>query len=361
MKKHLTKRIKILQKELKAKNIQGFYVSDPYNVRYLSDFTGSNGQIYITTSKAFFLTDFRYKGFAEKILPPELKLKIYDKGLLKTLSELSKKSSQLCFESKNLPYAFFLAFKKNLKLKLTPSANIIEDLRQTKDEEEIAKIIKAQRIAEKVFLVVKKNLKTGKTEKDIAWEIEKLGHEFGADKCSFEAIVGFQENSANPHHQNSERKLKKGDVVLIDMGMQYQGYCSDMTRMIFTGIPTTKQKEVYLTVLKAQEEGIKQMKTGVLTKDIDKIARDIINNSGYGETFGHSFGHGIGLEVHENPNLSPNSSSSLVESSVVTAEPGIYLEKNFGVRIEDMVLIERNKGLNLTKISKKIEDSIQLI
>ncbi len=360
MKTHLSKRIKLLQKKLQNQKIEGLYLSDPFNIRYLSDFSGTNGQIFITPRKAYFLTDFRYLGVAKKILPPEVELKIYKKGLLNTLESLLNKHgiTEMSFESQNLTYNFFNAFKKNLKIKLKPTTKIVEELREIKDEEEIAKIIKAQAIAEKVLLEVKKNLKPGKTEKDISWEIEKSGHEFGADKISFDSIIGFQENSANPHHQNTDKKLKKGDVVLIDMGMQYQGYCSDMTRMIFTAKPTAKQKEVYLTVLEAQEKSIQKMKAGVFAKDMDKIARDIIKKAGYGKTFGHSLGHGIGLEVHESPNLSPSSENALAENTIVTSEPGIYLEKNFGVRIEDMLLIKGDKALNLTKIPKKLEDSI---
>ena len=175
-------------------------------------------------------------------------------------------------------------------------------------------------------------------------------------RISFRPIVGFGANSAIPHHQNTDKKFKKGDVVLVDMGFIYGGYCSDMTRTFFTKKPSDLEAQIYNTVLKAQEAAIKHMKIGNTGGDCDKIARDIIAKAGYGKNFGHSLGHGIGLEVHESPNVGPNSKDKLVEHCVITSEPGIYLAGQFGVRIEDMIHVTKKGPVNLAKFPKKLED-----
>lgn len=357
-------RIKKIQQTLHKNNLDALLVTDSFNIRYLSHFTGTNGQLFISKKNAYLITDFRYLAVAKKILPPSIKLVEMDKGLLAALQNLINKNKThiLGFEEKNVNFFKYSALKKNLK-KCTLKAihGIVETLRVIKTQEEIKLITKAQRIAEKVFMEVRKNLKVGKTEQQIAWEIEKLGHEYGADTISFPPIVGFQQNSASPHHQNSSRKLKKGDVVLIDMGMTYRGYCSDMTRMIFTQKPTSLQAKIYNTVLEAQELTIQKLKAGIPGNIADKWSRDVITKAGYGKTFGHSLGHGIGLEVHEAPSLSAGYEEPIPEGTIVTVEPGIYLENSFGVRIEDMVLVKGQNVVNLTKIPKHLKDSIFII
>jgi len=354
-------RIKRIQSELKKNGIDALLVTDSFNVRYLSHFTGTNGQLFIGKKHAYLITDFRYIAVAKKILPPSVKLVEMNKGLVPALQKLvkSEKISTMGFEEQNVNFYKYSVLKKHFKnCKLKATRGIIEKLRVIKTPEEIKLITKAQRIAEKVFLEVRKNLKVGKTEQEIAWEIEKLGHEYGADTISFPAIVGFQQNSASPHHQNSGRKLTKGDIVLIDMGMMYKGYCSDMTRMIFTKKPSAHEAKIYNTVLEAQETAIQKLKAGVKGNIGDKWSRDIITKAGYGKTFGHSLGHGIGLEVHEAPSLSHGYAEPIPEGTIVTVEPGIYLPNSFGVRIEDMVLVKRNNVVNLTKIPKSLQDSI---
>ena len=353
--------IKKIQNELTKNKLDALLITNSFNVRYLSTFTGTNGQILITKKNSYLITDFRYVAVAKKILPPSIKLYEMKKGLATTLADLVQKEkiSSLGFEGQNVSYQKFEILKKNLApCKLVNTQGIVEKYRVLKTPEELKLLTKAQRIAEKVFMEVRKNLKVGKTEQQIAWEIEQLGHEYGADTISFPAIVGFQENSASPHHQNSNRKLKKGEIVLIDMGMLYKGYCSDMTRMIFTKKPSAFEAKIYNTVLEAQEYSIQHLKAGIKGNIADKWSRDIITKAGYGETFGHSLGHGIGLEVHEAPSLATSYDLPIPEGTVVTVEPGIYLENSFGVRIEDMVLVKHNKVVNLTKIPKKIQDSI---
>ena len=348
-----------LQKQINKTD--GLLITNLFNIRFLTGFTGSNAQIFLTLKSAYFFTDSRYTVYAKSILPAGYKLVELKSPLADEINKIVAKENLkiVLFDGSNLTFSQFTYFQKNLKTKFESGQNLVENLRMIKSDQELKLITKAQRLAEETFLLVRQNLRVGKTEKQIAWEIETIGHDLGADKTSIESIMGFGSNSAIPHHQNTDRKLKKGELVLVDMGMQYKGYCSDMTRMVFTATPTTKQKEVYNIVLDAQESAAKKVKAGVIGQAIDKIARDIIDDAGYGETFGHSLGHGIGLEVHESPNLSPNYNAVIPEGTIVTVEPGIYLENSFGVRLEDMVLVKRNGCVNLSKIPKDISKTIK--
>lgn len=345
-----------LQKKLSAG--QGLFITDFYNIAYLTGFTGSNGAILITKKEAYFLTDFRYERVAQKILPSQYQL-VVTPALYEQLLTYVRPGTTLFFEAKHLSYAQYQMLHKKLpKIKLQSAQHWLEELRSAKTSHEIKLITKAQRIAEKTFWHVVKGLQSGVTEEQVAWHIEMIGREYGADDISFTPIVGFGKNSGSPHHQNSSKKLKKGDIVLIDMGMKYKGYCSDMTRTIFTATPTPLQRRIYETVLHAKRASFQQLKAGVIGSEIDAVARKIIDTAGFGGTFGHSLGHGIGLEVHEAPYLSIGFGNPIPLHSIVTVEPGIYLKNSCGVRIEDMVLIDRDKAINLTAIPDEIEQLI---
>ena len=235
--------------------------------------------------------------------------------------------------------------KKWQTIKNTP-----EKMRLTKDKSEIHALKKSQQINGETLKRIKKLCKPGLTELEIAWKIKTIGHDLGTEDISFEPIVAFGPSSSSPHHQNGNRKLKKRDIVLIDMGMKYKGYCSDMTRTFFLGKPTTQQENVYQKVLDAQLAGIAQIKAGAKAASVDKAARKSMGEDE--KYFGHSFGHGIGLDVHESPNLSSKSKDILKENMIVTAEPGIYLPGKFGVRIEDMGRVTKTGYENFTKIVK---------
>lgn len=344
---------------------EALLITNKANIRFLANFTGSSGQLFVTRTAAYLLTDFRYTGVARKVLPSEIKLFEIQKKSLDGLSQISRKHkiSSILFEPKNLSYAAYKTFRKAVSpVKFNPSKFDTDNIRTIKTAREIKTITQAQRIAEKVFRKVIKELRAGQSENEIGWKIERYAREFGADTISFDPIVAFGSNSAMPHHQNTDRKLKKGDVVLIDMGVRYKGYCSDMTRTMFTAPPTPKQKLVYETVLRAQETVITRLHAGVKGRAADGWARKVIEDAGFGDKFGHSTGHGIGLEIHEYPNLSPGltpkNNPAFPANTIVTVEPGIYIEKSFGVRIEDMVLITGDSVSNLTKIPKKITDAI---
>lgn len=351
-----------IRQKILRKNLDAISITNLINIRYLTGFTGTSASLIIAKKKAWFCTDGRYLEYVKKILPKNFTLIDIQKisGEKREKFLLKNKIKRLGFESESVSVERYTSSKKLLrKIHLRPVKNLIEELRIIKTENEIKNIIHAQRIAEKVLNeIIKKYLKPAVTEKQIAWEIERLGHKFNADAISFSPIAGFGPNSAVPHHQNTDRKLKKGDIVLIDMGMKYKGYCSDMTRTFFTRAPTALEKKVYQIVLEAQEKGIQAMKSGMTGAEIDKIAREYIKKAGFKKNFTHSYGHGIGLEVHEAPTLSAKSKNTLSQNTIVTAEPGIYLEGKFGIRIEDMCLIEKSGAKNLTNFPKKLQQII---
>ncbi len=359
------------------KKPQAKLITDKSNIRYLSNFTGSSGFMLLTDKKIYLFTDFRYIERAKKTIKKGVEI-VNTTKLWKNPKELKANWQKILFKHKvkilgveesDLTVGQYKKYKKisnrkDSKIKFVDISGEIQSKREIKNKKEIELITKSQNINEKVFMEIKKIIQNHVEQKsntkpllesDIAWKIKEFGHKFGAEDVSFDPIVGFGKNSSIVHHSPGNTALKKGDIVLIDMGMKYQGFCSDMTRMIFTAKPSKKQAEIYNLVLKAQENAIKKIKAGISGKQADDFARDIIKTAGYGEKYGHSGGHGIGLEVHETPNLSENYKKPLKENSVVTVEPGIYLEGEFGVRIEDMVMVTKKGTKNLTKIPKTIK------
>lgn len=326
------------------------------HLRYLIGFTGSSGFLVHNGKKAWFFTDFRYKAMAQELEKKNQGRMPFafvemDEKWPEKLQKIVKNSPEVEFESAHLSVDGLKMWKKRLKgIKLSPTKTPLEALRAQKDAEEIHALKKSQKINEAVLERIKNLFKTGVTELELAWQIKAIGHELGADDISFEPIVAFGPNSAVPHHHNSTRKLKAKDIVLIDMGMKLNGYCSDMTRTFFVGKPTAEQAHVYNTVLAAQLAAEKVLKAGVPCAELDQLARATMGP--LAEHFGHSLGHGIGLDVHETPNLSSRSKDILKENMVVTLEPGIYLPGKFGVRIEDMGRVTPTGYENFTKFRK---------
>ncbi|MFA6305871.1 MAG: aminopeptidase P family protein [Candidatus Gracilibacteria bacterium] len=343
-----------------------FIVTDKSNIKYLSDFTGSHGILLAVNKKTYLFTDFRYIERAKKSVKKNIKvIELTKKNWQKTLKQNDIKL--LGIEEENLTIARFKKIKKlcrikNHKIKFQNISGHIESQREIKSSQEIKLITKSQRINEKVFLLIKKIIRNATstqsqktklpTEIEIAWKIRELGYQFGAEDLSFDPIVAFGKHTSIPHHKPDKTRLKEGDIVLIDMGMKYKGFCSDMTRMIFTKQPTKLQKEIYEIVLKAQETAIKKISAGITGRKADAFSRDIIAKKGYAGNYGHSGGHGIGLDIHEQPSLSDKYKDKLKENSIITVEPGIYLTGNFGIRIEDMILVTKTGSKNLTKIKK---------
>lgn len=312
-------------------------------------------------SRGFLFTDSRYHLAAKAVLPKSYSLINTTKGLEKTLEVFLKKYRiRKCgFEGNTVTVRFLQRLKKiNRKIKWRDIGATIDRRRIIKKSFELHRIAKAQKITDGIFAALKKWLKKDHSEKAIAWKIECLAREFGADDISFPPIVALNDHAATPHHHVTERKVRRGDLILIDMGVIYRDYCSDMTRVLFTKKPSSLQENIYELVRNAQEIAIKKLKAGVSGMRADNYARKIIEKAGYGKFFGHSLGHGVGLDIHELPNLAETYKEKIPEGCVVTVEPGVYLPGKFGVRLEDMVIVGKNGSRNLTASPKSIQASI---
>lgn len=351
-------RIKTLQYALNKKNVQSLLITSAPNLRYFANFEDTKGYLLVTRKKAVFMTDFRYTEAAKKCVPKNVS--VFDVGRkMENFKKLIEKYKikTVGIEDDHMTLLQYKSLKKLSKgVKFKKIYPLLQEIREKKQEYEIKNIVKSQRINEQVLdTVIKKFIRAGVTEKKVAWEIEKEAHELGAENLAFSPIVAFGKNSSMPHATPGNTRLKKGDVILIDMGVVYKGYHSDMTRTFFTAKPTKLQEEAYKTVLKAQETAISALRPGITGKKADHAARKIIEKAGYSENFGHGTGHGVGFQIHELPNLSENYTEKIQENAVVTVEPGIYLEGKFGVRIEDMVVVTKKGPMIITKYGKNLD------
>jgi Xaa-Pro aminopeptidase len=341
---------------LQRTNCQGIIISHPANIAWATGFVSSNSLLYIDNSGMTIITDSRYSEAAKKLSGVKVVL-ANQESLAATLKKIVKSGTNIGYQPEFISSLEFENLQKTLeKVKLIPIPGILKEQIANKTDEEIALIEKAQRIAETVLQEVIGIFKEGITEKEIAAEIIYRQMKNGADGISpeFWPIVAFGANSALPHAHPGDTKLEFGDVVLLDYGCTVGGYCSDMTRTFAYGSAPDKFREVYNIVLKAQEAGITAIKAGKKGKEIDRVVRDAITKAGYGDKFGHGTGHGVGIEIHEWPTIGPNSDYVLPVNSVITIEPGIYLPGEFGVRIEDMLVIQSDGARNLTNASKKL-------
>ncbi len=329
------------------------------NVAYFTGFHSSNAYLVVTKEKAFFLTDSRYIEAAEntiKCCDEILLLKSAKFDLQQLISKLNV--SALKLESTRITVSRFSQLKEWLpSVEVTCDGTldeIIDGIRIIKTEAQISKIIKAQRIAEKAFDYILTFITQGKTEKQIALELDYFMLKNSADSISFETIAVSGPNSSMPHGVPTERKIQSGDFITMDFGAVVDFYHSDMTRTVAVGEVSSKQIEVYETVLEAQLKAIEKIKAGALCKDVDSVARNIIAQKGYADYFGHGLGHGVGVEIHEAPSLNPSYEAALSVGNIVTVEPGIYLPGEFGVRIEDMGAVTKTGFDNFTLSEKKL-------
>lgn len=325
---------------------------------YFSQFASSDGALLVTKKGAIFYTDSRYTEAAERKIGKE---NVRDSAnLYEDLRGVfaAENIKTVAVESDRLTLSQF----ENLKNKLpgvefasdSALSLMIEQIRSVKTEYEVGKVVEAQRIAERAFDHILGFIKPGVTEKEVQLELEYFMLKNGADGLSFETIAVSGVNSSMPHGVPSLKKIEAGDFVTMDYGALKDGYHSDMTRTVAVGNISEKQKLVYHTVLEAQLAALDALHDGITGFDADKAARDIIKNAGFGDYFGHGTGHGVGVEIHEAPNLSPRSKYTLHTGNIVTAEPGIYLPGEFGVRIEDMALITDDGAVGLTDCPKEL-------
>lgn len=335
----------------------GMIITSEVNQFYLTGFDFSDGNVLVTKEKSYLITDFRYIEAAKKEANKEFEIII---GKADTLKELIFENGvkRLLFEDTRTPYSTVEKLRSsNPDIQLIPGGTIIEGLREYKEECEIDCIIKAQRIAETALLQLTQNgIDRNMTEKELAAYLEYLMKKNGADGISFATIAVSGRASSLPHGVPRPVKLENG-FLTIDFGAVYKGYHSDMTRTYCLGRADEEMKKVYNTVLEAQTKAIEAIFEGERScVNIDKISREHIYSAGYEGCFGHGLGHGVGLEIHESPRLSPMAQKEkmLTEGHIVTVEPGIYIENKYGVRIEDMIYIGKNRVLNLTDMEKNL-------
>ena len=328
---------------------EGVIISGYPNIFYYSGFTSEDAVLVVTKDRQILATDSRYTVQAKE---QARDFEVYDieKGLKKLFSGISEKT--FGFEEDVMTVSTLAIFQK-LTEKLIPMSEKLNAPRRVKDSAEIEKIAKAEELARDALLHTLPKIRVGMTEREVALMIEFYMLKNGASKVSFETVVASGVRSAMPHGVASDKVIESGDFVTMDFGCVLDGYCSDMTRTVVMGKASEKQREVYDTVLSAQEAALSEIAIGKKCADIDKVARDIIENAGYGAEFGHSLGHSVGIEIHEKPNFSPRSKDTAEAGNVITVEPGIYIEGFGGVRIEDLVVVGE-KTRNLTDFTKEL-------
>ena len=346
-----TSRLTALRDLLPGREVDGLLVSGPENRRYLSGFTADDpdwGLLLITPAAAILLTDFRYELWARQEAA-DFQIVVYKVSLAETLAGLlgEHQVRRLGFEAAHLTYRGYQRLtetiaKAGVQVDWRPLEDLVEGLREVKEPAELTAMRRALELSEAVLLRVSRELAPGRTESQVAWEIERGLREGGAEALAFAPIVAAGENSARPHHQPGDHVIRAGEPIIIDMGARLNGYCADITRTFVLGEPDEQFKKIYTLVRRAQARAETELKAGMDSLEGDALARRVIGEAGYGEAFGHSLGHGVGLAVHEAPALSPNKERTTVlkAGSVVTVEPGIYLAGWGGVRLEDMVLLK---------------------
>ncbi|SMB98598.1 Xaa-Pro aminopeptidase [Thermanaeromonas toyohensis ToBE] len=337
----------------------GFLVSNPTNRLYLSGFTGESGYLLLTPQENWLLTDGRFIEQAREEAPG---FEVVDLGKepLKKLGEVVAQAGleDLYFEEEDLTFAAYRRLEEAIenwprKPILKPASKVVERLRAIKEPEEVKNIQQAIEVAEAAWKHIQEYLKPGIREKDIALELEYFMRKKGATAAAFPIIVASGPRSAWPHGKAGDRKLKPGDLVVLDFGAVYQGYCSDLTRTVVIAPATDEQHKIYRTVLTAQEKALEALKSGISGREVDALARSYIEEEGLGSYFNHGLGHGVGLSVHESPTLSWREEAPLPPQAVVTVEPGVYIPGWGGIRIEDMALVEEGGCRLLSKASRE--------
>lgn len=340
---------------MKKDNLGALVITNSFNIRYMTGFTGTSGVVLITESKALFITDFRYTQQAADEAPL-FEIIEHKQGIIKEIASQVKSLGikRLGFEKTNLTYAIFEEYQKEISAELVPTEGLVEKLRLIKTDEEITILKEAAKIADAAFEHILTVIKPGVKEIDVSNELEFFMRKQGATSSSFDIIVASGYRSALPHGVASDKKIENGELVTLDFGALYKGYCSDITRTVAVGEISEELHTIYDTVLQAQLNGVEGIKAGITAMEADALTRDYITEKGYGKYFGHSTGHGLGLEVHESPGLSFRSNEILEEGMVVTVEPGIYVPNVGGCRIEDDIIVTKDGNMKLNHSTKEL-------
>jgi len=350
----MNRRLEKLRQKLEENQLEAILVSQTENRRYLSGFTGSAGLLLVSKTRAILATDFRYTEQAQA-QAPDFDIVRIEGEPQKWFPDLisSAGAKKIGFEANDISFSTYrkLVAAEGEK-ELVPTEELVESLRMMKDEKELEFIIRAVELAEAALEQVLPRISPGKTEREVAWQIEKSLRERGSESVPFELIVASGPNSALPHARPTDRPLLPGEPVVIDVGARWEGYTSDITRTIILGNDDSAFARIYDLVLGAQLTAIATIAAGMSGEQADALARTVIEQGGYGQAFGHGLGHGVGLATHELPRLGRGSSTVLSDGMVFTIEPGIYIAGWGGVRIEDTVVMERGKVRVLSQTKK---------
>ncbi len=340
----MTPRIKKLIEEFpRHKNIDALLITNDTNIRYLTQFPACESWLLVTKGRSFYITDFRYAQEAREGLKG-VTIKQFTQTPCATLFELTKQHriKRLGFDEKQITVSLFKRLKEFCpsRTKLLPANGVVEGLREIKDVEEIEVTRQCLKLHYKAIDLMKKVVRPGVTEREVANVLEGFVKKNQAG-FAFSPIIASGPNSAYPHAKITDRIIRNNEPVLLDFGMEIKGYKSDLTRNFFLGRMTPRYKQVLDALNLAQRESIAMIKPGVAVADVDAHARKVLRRFGLAKYFGHSLGHGVGLDIHENPRLSSKCNCLLEPGMIVTVEPGVYLPNQFGIRVEDMVLVTK--------------------
>jgi Xaa-Pro aminopeptidase len=354
-----------LAADIADREVDALLVSAPVNVRYLTDYTGSNGLALVGAGEAGmrrFFTDFRYAAQAAEQVPAEFEREVASLDLLeaagRSLGAEPVPAGRLGFDDADLSVKRHARLREVLSSawELVPCAGAVERLREVKDGEELARIRAAAELADGILEWVAERGLAGRTERMVALELEHEMRLRGARAPSFPSIVASGRHGALPHAEPRDVPIPAGALVTIDLGAMIDGYCSDCTRTFATGELEAQAREVYEVVRHAQQAALDAVAPGLTGREVDAVAREVIDEAGYGEHFGHGLGHGVGMEVHEGPRLSRTAGEDpLRTGNVVTVEPGIYLPDRLGVRIEDLVVVTDSGAERLSHYPKHLQ------
>ena len=346
-----------IQRQLAERGLDGLILFDEQNQRYAAGFPFTDGAVIVTREKAWLLTDSRYIEAAEKAAGGCAAVQLFDRQhpLTERIRAALEEAGvlRLGAEEETLSQARWTALEKQLERTLEPAQALLNTLRASKNEEEIASMIEAQRISERALEEVLPLIRPGMTEREVMAELVYHMLKNGSEGNAFDPIVITGTNTSMPHGVPGDTVIRAGDFVTMDFGSLKNGYCSDMTRTVAVGYATEEMRSVYETVLRAQLAGIAAARSGIPGKEIDAAARRVIEEAGYGAYFGHSFGHSLGLNIHEQPGASPRGETLMPENAVCSAEPGIYLPGKFGVRIEDVMVLRPEGAEVITRAPKE--------
>ncbi len=342
----------------KAQNCDGVLITEGENLCYATGFVGLEGMVLVTADgKGWCFTDSRYIEAAEKAIAPwGYQVVQPDAGYPECARQICEEQGlkSLLFEDQAMTVSLFNRYEAALEARLVAAGEAFSELREVKEEIEVERITAAQRIAEQALQEILPLIRPGAVEREVAAELDYRMARLGSTGVSFPTIFVSGAKSSLPHGTPGDKKIEAGDFVTIDFGAMVGGYHSDMTRTFAVGYATDEMKKVYDTVLRAQLAGIEALAEGVPGSQVDKAARDIIEQAGYGPYFGHGLGHSLGLNIHESPRASKAYHRPFVRGNIITIEPGIYLPGKFGVRIEDMVYLGADGKRNLTAFPKEL-------